>query len=150
MKKILLIGLVSSIFSAGAFAGACTGTGGNTAVAAPTSTTGPTGEMCACNGGTAARNTINGGSGSPVATPVFVKTGFDVQCSSNTLVSFNEVSGTAFAVASGSTKGNQSFIGTSNGGAVAVSAKCSGTNDACTPGNVTTANGLATTAAGGS
>ena len=150
MKKILLIGLMSGLFSAGAFAAACDATGTNAAVAAPSSSTGPTGEMCACNGGTAGKNTVNGGSGTPVATPVFVKTGFDVQCSANTIVSFNEVSGTAFAVASGSKKGNQSFMGTSNGGAVAVSAKCTGTNDACTGANVTTANGLATTAASGS
>ena len=150
MKKILLVGVVSSFISAGAFAAACTGGGGAQAVTAPTSSTGPTGEMCACNGGAAVKGTVNGGSGTVVATPVFVKTGFDVQCSSNTFVSFNEVSGTAFAVASGSTKGNQSFVGNSNGGAVAVSAKCTGTNDACTFGNVTTANGVATTAASGS
>ena len=81
-----------------------------------------------------------------IGTPIFVKTGFDVQCSANTLVSYNEVSGTAFAVASGSMKGNQTFIGSSNGGAVTTSAKCTGTNDACTAANVTTANAAATTA----
>jgi hypothetical protein len=150
MKKILVIGLISGLFSAGAFAGACATTGAAADVTAPTSSTGPTGEMCACNGGAAVKGKVNGGSGTPVLTPVFVKTGFDVQCSSNTMVSFNEVSGTAFAVASGSLKGNQSFIGTSNGGAVAVYQKCSGTNDACTPTNVTAANDRATTIATGS
>jgi hypothetical protein len=150
MKKILLVGVVSSIFSASVFAAACAGGGGAQTVTAPTSSTGPTGEMCVCNGGTAVKSTVNGGSGTPVATPVFVKTGFDVQCSSNTIVSFNEVSGTAFAVGSGSLKGNQTFAGNSNGGAVAVNAKCTGTNDACTPANVTSATAAATTAAGGS
>ncbi len=150
MKKILLVGVVSSIFSAGAFAAACGTAGGAQTITAPTSSTGPTGELCVCAGGAAVKSTVNGGSGTPVATPVFVKTGFDVQCSTNTLVSFNEVSGTAFAVASGSIKGNQSFKGNSNGGAVAVYLKCSGTNDACTPANVTAANVQATTEAGGS
>lgn len=149
MKKILLVGVVSSIFSAGAFAAACTGGGGAQAAGAAAGGTANT-QQCVCNGGAAIKSTVNGGSGTVVATPVFVKTGFDVQCSSNTLVAYNEVSGTAFAVASGSTKGNQSFMGTSNGGAVAVSAKCSGTNDACTPANVTSAHALAVTAAGGS
>ncbi|MFZ2627650.1 MAG: hypothetical protein WAX67_02080 [Rugosibacter sp.] len=146
MKKILVIGVVSALFSSLSFAGACTGTGGAQAVTAPTSSTTATGEMCVCNGGAAIKSTFNGGSGEVVATPVFVKTGFDIQCSANTLVSTNEVSGTAFAVAGGSTKGNQTFIGSSNGGAVTTSAKCLGTNGACTAGDVTTANGLATTA----
>lgn len=149
MKKILLVGVVSSIFSAGAFAAACDGAGGAQAAGAAAGGTANT-QQCVCNGGLALKSTVNGGSGTVVVTPVFVKTGFDVQCSSNTLVSYNEVSGTAFAVASGSVKGNQSFMGTSNGGAVAVSAKCSGTNDACTPANVTTAHNAAVTAAGGS
>lgn len=146
MKKILVLGLISSFFSAGAFAAAC-GTGGG-AQAAGSATAPATGEQCVCAGGAAIKSTVNGGSGTVVGTPIFVKTGFDVQCSASTLVSYNEVSGTAFAVASGSMKGNQTYIGSSNGGAVTTSAKCSGTNDACTAANVTTANGLATTAAG--
>lgn len=149
MKKILMVGLLSSLCSAGALAAACPDTSTGAAIAAGSATP-TTGEQCICDGGNAIKNTVNGGSGAVVTTPIFVKTGFDVQCSANTLVSYNEVSGTAFAVAAGSKKGNQSFIGTSNGGAVAVSAKCTGTNDACTGANVTTANGAATTAAGGS
>lgn len=149
MKKILLVGVVSSFMSAGAFAAACAGGGGAQAAGAAAGGTAAT-EQCVCNGGTAIKSTVNGGSGTVVATPVFVKTGFDVQCSSNTIVSYNEVSGTAFAVGSGSLKGNQSFKGNSNGGAVAVSAKCTGTNDACTVANVTTATAAAVTDAGGS
>jgi hypothetical protein len=82
-----------------------------------------------------------------LATPIFMKNGFDVQCSSNTVVSYNEATTNAFAVAAGSRKGNQTVNGSSNGGAVAVSAKCSGPNDACTGANVSTALGLAVTAA---
>ncbi|AJP48684.1 hypothetical protein PG1C_10025 [Rugosibacter aromaticivorans] len=152
MKKILVVGLISSFLSAGAFAAACTTGGG--AQAAVSGATAPSGEQCVCNGGAAIKSTVQGGSGTVIGgtvittAPIFLKTGFDVQCSANTLVSYNEVSGTAFAVASGSMKGNQTFIGSSNGGAVTTSAKCTGTNDACTAANVTTANGLATTAAG--
>lgn len=151
MKKILLVGVVSSIFSAGAFAAACPSTSSGAEIQAGATTGGTAAtEQCICDGGTARKNKVNGGSGNPNTTPIFVKTGFDVQCSSNTIVSYNEVSGTAFAVGSGSIKGNQSFKGNSNGGAVAVNAKCSGTNDACTAGNVTSATAQAVTDAGGS
>jgi hypothetical protein len=152
MKKLLVVGLISSLFSAGAFAAACTATATvsvNPPIAAGSATAPAAGENCVCDGGAAGKSTVNGGSGTVVtlANVIFVKNGFDVQCSSNTIVSYNEISGTAFAVASGSKKGNQSFIGASNGGAVTTSAKCTGTNDACTGANVSTANGLATTAA---
>ncbi len=150
MKKILLVGSISILFSAGAFAAACPDTSAAALIAAGSATTPATGEICICDGGLSRKNTVNGGSGTVITTPVFVKNGFDVQCSNNTLVSYNEVGSTSFAVASGSKKGNQTFIGSSNGGAVAVSAKCTGTNDACLGANVTTANGLATTAAGAS
>lgn len=151
MKKIFVIGLISGLFSAGAFAAACPDTSSGALVAAGATTGGTAAtEQCICDGGTARKNTVNGGSGTVLTTPIFVKNGFDVQCSNNTLVSYDEVSGTAFAVSSGSKKGNQSFIGTSNGGSVTTSAKCTGTNDACTAANVTTAHGVAVTAASAS
>ena len=115
MKKLLVIGLVSSFFSAGAFA-ACSGDG--TAVTDIASTTAGA-VQCACNGGVAAKVKINGGAGASVTTPVFVSTGFNMQCSANTIVSYNEVSPTAFAVASGSRKGNRTFKGSTAGGGVA-------------------------------
>jgi hypothetical protein len=96
-------------------------------------------ERAVCVGDAAAKFKVYDGSGTPVAAPIFVKTGFDVQCSSNTYVSFAENSGTQFTVASGSKKGNQSFKGSSNGGAVTVHLKCTGANDACGSGDVTTA-----------
>jgi|GEM_PF-1652160 hypothetical protein len=155
MKKLLVVGLISSFVSAGAFAAACTATaatpGTNTADAVIGSATAPAaGEMCVCNGGNAARLKVNGGSGTVITTPVFMKNGFDVQCSNKTVVSYNEVSSNVFAVASGSLKGNQSFQGSSAGGAVTTSAKCTDTNDACSGANVSTALTAAVTAAGGS
>jgi hypothetical protein len=153
MKKILVIGLISGFFSAGAFAAACTTT--NTA-AGPVLTTAGTndgttqpsaGETCVCDGATATKVKVNGGSGTVMEIPQFVKNGFDVQCSNNTIVSYDEVSATAFAVSSGSRKGNQSFIGSSNGGSVTTYKKCTGTNDACIGTDVTTAHDAAVTAA---
>jgi hypothetical protein len=148
MKKTIFVGVISGFFAAGAFAAACPATSTAAKVNAGSATAPASGEQCVCDGGTSIKNTVNGGSGAviPLAAAIFVKNGFDVQCSNNTLVSYNEVGSTAFAVASGSKKGNQTFTGTSNGGAVAVDQKCSGTNDACTPANVTAANGRATTA----
>lgn len=137
MKKLLMIGLVSSLFSAGAFAAACDGSGTNTDVATPA-----TGETCACNGGVAAKVKINGGPGQAVTPPIFVRTGFAVQCSANTIVSYNEVSGVAFAVASGSKKGNKTFKGSSAGGGIAEAGTCPTTG--CTGAEVTTANLAAT------
>jgi hypothetical protein len=150
MKKILVIGLISGLCSTGALAAACAfnGTGASAAaVATPTAAT----EMCACDGGTAQKTSINGGPGAVVATPVFTKTGFEVQCSSNTVVSYSEVSGTLFAVAAGSGKGNQLFSGNSNGGAVTASTTaCTGTNKSCTGANVSGELTRAVTAGSGS
>jgi hypothetical protein len=147
MKKILVIGLISGLCSTGAFAGACSyaGTGAAAAdVATPTAAT----EQCACNGGSAQKTKINGGAGTVVATPVFVKTGFDVQCSANTVVSYNEVSGTLFAVGSGSAKGNQLYVGTSNGGSITASTTgCTGTNKSCLGSDVSGVLATAVTAA---
>jgi hypothetical protein len=148
MKKILVIGLISGLCSTGAFAAACSysGTGAAaSAVATPAANT----EQCACNGGSAQKTAINGGPGAVVGTPVFVKTGFDVQCSANTVVSYNEVSGTLFAVASGSGKGNQLYAGTSNGGAItANTTACTGTNKACLGSDVSGVLTATVTAAG--
>jgi len=142
MKKILVIGLISSFFSAGAFAAACDGAGGAQTAGSATPSTG---EQCVCNGKTAVKSTVNGGKGGPAITaPLFVQTGFDVQCSANTLVSYNEVAPTAFAVASGSVKGNRAYKGSSAGGGIAeMPTPCPATG--CTPTEVTAANAAATT-----
>lgn len=88
-------------------------------------------ELCDGKGG---KTKVWGGSGAVLdaaATPVFTQSGFDVQCSANTLVYAQEVNPNLAVVGAGSVKGNQSFKSSSNGGAVAAHAKCTGTNDAC-------------------
>jgi hypothetical protein len=104
------------------------------------------GEICVCDGSTAGKAPVNGGSGTVIATPMFAKNGFDVQCSANTIVSYNEVSATTFAVGGGSRKGNQTVQGSSAGGAVTTSAKCASTSG-CAATDVTTALAAAVTAA---
>ena len=150
MKKILLAAVVSSIFSTGAFAAACTYT--NTGVAASAiATPAANTEQCACDGGTAQKTAVNGGPGAIVGTPIFIRTGFDVQCSSNTIVSYNEFSGVLFAVAAGSAKGNQLFGGNTNGGAVvASSTACTSSTKSCVATDITGELGRAVTAGGGS
>jgi hypothetical protein len=106
-------------------------------VADPTPTATP---YAICAGATAAKYNVAGGPGTPYTTDQsFIKVGFSVQCSSNTHVSFANVSGTQFLVGSGSAKGNQSYKGSSNGGAVVTHTKCTGTNDACGAGDATAA-----------
>jgi hypothetical protein len=150
MKKILIVGLISSVFSAGAFAAACTATAsaaGNVVTTAGSATAPSAGENCVCDGATPTKVAVNGGSGTVITTPMFAKNGFDVQCSSNTIVSYNESTATLFAVGGGSRKGNQSVQGSSAGGAVTTSAKCASTSG-CAGTDTTTAVGAAITAAG--
>jgi hypothetical protein len=142
MKKILVIGLISSFFSAGAFAAACTATAttsSSTPIAAGATTGGTAAtEQCVCDGGAAVKSTVNGGKGQTATTPIFLQSGFDVQCSANTIVSYNEVSSTGFAVGSGSKKGNQSFKGSSAGGGIAKHLDCAASG--CIATDVTAAN----------
>lgn len=94
----------------------------------------------ACSSGSARSVGLFGGSGQPVTGTInFIRTGFNVMCSSSVILHYQEVSGTLFTVAAGSAKGNQSVKGSSNGGSITVYSKCSGTNDACTDGDVTAA-----------
>ena len=148
MKKLLVVGLISSFVSAGAFAAACSAT--LTTVtqqgASPGTAAGNT-EQCVCNGGTAAKFAVNGGAGAVIAAPIFAKSGFDAQCSANTVVSFNEISGTAAAVASGSRKGNQAFKGSTAGGGIALHGACA-SNNGCIGTDVTAAMTAAVADAG--
>lgn len=148
MKKLLVVGLISSFVSAGAFAAVCgttsTAAGAQVAAGTGSATVGSTAatEYCVCDGGgSSSTNTVNGGSGTVIVATgtVFLKNGFNVQCSSNTVVSYDEVSATQFVVAGGSRKGNQSVKGSTNGGGVIPSAKCAGANDACIGTDVTAA-----------
>ncbi|MCK9379684.1 MAG: hypothetical protein M0P95_01310 [Sulfuritalea sp.] len=150
MKKILVVGLISTVFSAGAFAAACSATAaaaGAVLTTAGSATAPAAGEICVCDGATPTKVAVNGGSGTVIPTPMFAKNGFDVQCSSNTIVSYNENTATLFAVGGGSRKGNQSVQGSSAGGAVTTSAKCASTSG-CAFGDVSTALTAAITAAG--
>jgi hypothetical protein len=98
----------------------------------------------ACDGATAAKYNQFGAPGTPYTTAnSFVKTGFSVQCSSNTYVAYQNISGTQFLVGAGSAKGNQSFRGSSNGGAVITHTVCTSTNQACSAGDATTATNAA-------
>jgi hypothetical protein len=101
-----------------------------------------------CDGGAASGSaTVNGGSGTMVAAEkaVFTKSGFDVQCSANTFVYFQEVNTSLAAVAAGSSKGSQAMGGHTDGGAVVpggavgkeTDAKCTGTNGICIADDVT-------------
>ena len=88
MKKQLMIGLLASFASAGAMAApACAGSAGN---------------------GTAVPGDTNG--------TLFVRVGFTPKCSANVLLDYTD-SQTSLAVAGGSTKGKNIFIGNTAGGA---------------------------------
>ena len=84
-------------------------------------------QVQACAGGTAASHTIAGATtGTPYTTTgSFIKNSFAITCSANTNVYFTNAPGsdaTKFTVASASVKGNQTFRGSSAGGAVVVDA----------------------------
>jgi len=148
MKKILLVALLSSVISTGAFAVTACGTATQITTAGD-ATTGASGNECVCGGLLSGKTNYAGGSGTSVVTPKFVKTGFIVQCSANTFVSLNEVSGTFLSVGSVSVKGNQIMGGHTAGGAVNVltgtnSGKCAAAT--CAGGDADTANTASTTA----
>lgn len=69
-----------------------------------------------------------GTSGTPRPTGTFVKVGFGVSCSAKVNLQYNEVAANTFLVASGSTKGNQTYKGNSAaGGSILPDAACSQT-----------------------
>lgn len=87
----------------------------------------PNAAVLLCDGATATTNTIGGSTvGSPyTATNTFIKTSFSAACSANTYVYFNNGAGgdaTKFAVASASAKGNQTYKGSTTGGAIVMDA----------------------------
>lgn len=119
--------------------------GSGNAMAAANSNPAPgTTYYAACDGGSATKFDQFGGPGSPYTVDgSFVKTGFSVQCSSNTYVAYQNISGTQFLVGAGSAKGNQSFKGSSNGGAVVTHTVCTSTNLACSAADATAATNAA-------
>lgn len=85
----------------------------------------PGSQIEACLATTAAPHTIGGTTtGTPYTTTgSFIKTAFGITCSANTSVYFTNAPGgdaTKFTVGSASIKGNQTFKGSSAGGAVTV------------------------------
>ena len=121
---------------------ALVGSGSGSAVAADQATPTPslTTVFPICAGSNATKWNVAGGPGTPYTVAgSFIKTGFAVQCSANTYVSFVNASDTLFQVAAGSAKGNQSVKGSSNGGAVITHTKCTSTNDACSAADVSSA-----------
>lgn len=144
MKHTLMSIALISIASA-AFAGPSA-----TGITTPAANT----NQVVCDGDVAGggKMSIFGGSGAVIdgAAAVFIRNGFDFQCSANTWVKFVEVDTNLAAVGSGSVKGNQSYGGHTNGGAIGPSAQCSGTNQACTSDDVDTAVEAAVSAGGGS
>lgn len=129
MKKYAILALAFLAGSGSAFAAnRAVADGGTTATAVCVGTA------------TADKADYAGGSGAVITTATsFIKTGFIIQCSSNSYVSVINASATLYQVGSGSGKGNQSFKGSSNGGAVVTNAVCTGTNAACTQANADSA-----------
>jgi hypothetical protein len=126
LSAVALVGSITAAPSAFAVA--------NATVAAGTA-------AVACAGSTATKYDQYGGPGTPnTVTANFVKVGFSVQCSANTHVQFYDESPTLFLVGAGSTKGNQSYKGSSNGGAVVAHGKCTATSGtSCDAGDSSTA-----------
>lgn len=108
---------------------------GATAVMAADYTPTPDTQTQACAGTTAVPHTIGGAiSGTPYTVAgSFIKTSFGISCSANTVVYFTNAPGgdaTKFTVGSASIKGNQTFKGSSAGGAVTVNAAIPAGTDA--------------------
>ena len=109
--------------------------------------------IAACSA-SAAKPILGGATTDISGTPVtlassFIKTAFSITCGANTWAYINNAYGsssTAFAVASTSVKGNQSFRGGASVGNVAVSGACAATG--CTSTDATSA--LSTATANGS
>lgn len=132
MKK-LMFSLILSVATVGsAFAGP----------SATVTATPPTADTVVpvCDGlvGGGGSKNIYGGTGNPIAAPVFVQTGFTAQCSNNTTVSFREPDAVSAVVLGVSVKGNQVFGGSTAGGGVRTIAKCAAA--ACVASDLSTAN----------
>jgi len=108
---------------------------GATSALADNYTPTPGTQIEACKATTAAPHTIaDSTTGTPYTTAgSFIKTAFGITCSANTSVYFTNAPGgdaTKFTVGSGSIKGNQTFKGSSAGGAVTVNAAIPAGTDA--------------------
>jgi hypothetical protein len=159
---IIMAGLMTALMSGTAFA-ACpadapTAIGGGNAATNVIGTVGAANapsfatDTCIC-GGMAQRTAVNGGAGAvvdPVANPRFIRNGFTVSCSSNSMVTMSDIDAARFAIAGASQRGNQAHVGTSASGSVAVEVR-GGTDRSCAANNrctVAELTGALTRAAG--
>lgn len=86
----------------------------------------------ACTGAAGNGNSVTGATDGTK----FVRVTFTAKCSANVRSQYTDNT-TTFAVAAGSSKGKNTFLGNTAGGAVKVSAACDASG--CTDGNVSTA-----------
>lgn len=75
--------------------------------------------MNVCGGGAADKVAV-----APAGTPVFIRTGFSFNCSSNSIVVYTEQSTTLLTVGATSVKGSEYFGGHTDGGAVKSLGTC--------------------------
>lgn len=159
MKKFVLVaGFLGALASGSAFA-QCAGDvaaaigGFNVANPSVPGTVGTTdapavaANTCVCNG-IAQRTSVNGGGGQEVVPGVarFIRNGFTVSCSANSMVTMSDLAAARFAVSGASRRGNQMHMGSSATGAVRVEARAGGArscgtvaNPLCTSADLTAA-----------
>lgn len=79
---------------------------------------------CLCNG-ISQRTSVNGGGGQAVQENVaqFIRNGFTVTCSANSMVTMSDLAAARFAIAGASRRGNQMHIGNTSTGSVRVEAR---------------------------
>ncbi|HTJ96295.1 MAG TPA: hypothetical protein VL381_02410 [Rhodocyclaceae bacterium] len=161
MKKLVVIaGLSTVLFSGAAFA-ACSANnaaagGFNAAQANTPGTFGTqaapvtTADTCVCDG-VAQKTQINGGAGLVVdpAVAQYIKTGYTITCSANSMVTQSDIDTSRFAIAGASRRGNLMHVGNSGTGSVRVevqpggarSCGASAADPLCTNTNLTAAIG---------
>jgi hypothetical protein len=100
-----------------------------------------------CEGATATTVQVQGGKGEQVDEPVFIRNGFDFNCSNNVFLTYQEQTTTLLTVGAASAKGNEYFGGHSDGGAITSYGKCA--TDPCEAADAETGNSEAFEKAGG-
>lgn len=147
MKKISVLKALATV-ATGAVALGGIASNANAQTVTIVATQGAALSICAA---TAADQVIGATASSQMGDPVtlansFIKVGFKVKCGTNTHAYVHNGYGgsaTSFAVAAGSTKGNQTYRGGASIGGVSLSAGCAVTG--CAASDVTTALALAVT-----
>lgn len=130
-KNLALFGFLVTL-AGGAFAQACGANNAPIPNAAIGTAAAPMAAACMCDGANERIN-LNGGQGAVIAVGVggFIRTGFIYQCSTNSMVSANDLGANRFAIAGSSRRGNTIFSGSSATGTATTDA----TANACTGGS---------------